>query len=307
MHAKITLLPGDAPGGKACEYAEQLLTDISAAFDHTFSLYRGKLEEEPAEKTLSLCESSQGILLGSAQDANASALYDALGLPLRIRSFCVPEALCGRLEKPVKLWIGTVLSLDEDTLRLGMQEAFRFAREEDARILTVSPAGQSKAAWDAAIRVQGAANPLVTVDGISAPEAAAALVRDPGRMGLLLCPPYAGSILEAAATASCRHPEALFDYLPDAACAILGPCLNAYAECGAAPPFSMAMAVSRMLRASLHLTREAACLDAAIQNVMANHPSQGESTEEEAQQCLDLMCNQIAVAGELMGKGGYLS
>jgi len=306
MHAKITLLPGSAPGSAACEYAEQLLTDISAAFDHSFSLYRGKTEEEPSEKTLSLCESSQGILLGNAQDPRAAALYDALGLPLRIRSFCVPEALCGRRERPVKLWIGTVLSLDEDTLRLAMQEAFRFAREEDAHILSVSPTGQSKAAWDAAVRVQGASNPVVAVDFIGAPEAAAALVRDPGRMGLLLCPPYAGSILEAAATASCRHPELLFDCLPDDECAILGPCLNEYAACAAAPPFSMALAVSRMLRVSLHLSREAACLDAAIQNVMANHPMQGEGSAQEAQECLELMCSQIAVAGELMGKGGYL-
>lgn len=307
MHAKIALLPTDALGAAACEYAEQLLTDISAAFDHSFSLLRGKLEETPSDKTLDLCEGSQAVLLGNAQDARCAALLDALGLPLRVRSLCVPEALCGRGEKPARLWLGTVLSLDEDTLRAGMEEAFRFAREEDVQVLSVAPTGSSKAAWDGGVRLQGASNPLVTVRFIGAPEAAAAVVRDPGRMGLLLCPPYAGSILEAAATAASRHPESLFDYAPDGQSGLYGPCLSPYASLPAAPPFSMAMAVSHMLRRSLHLSREAACLDAAIQNVMANHPLAGGVTAEDARECVDRMCSQIAVAGELMGKGGYLA
>lgn len=309
MHARIMLFPGSPKGNAACEYAEQLLTDISAAFDHSFSLLRGKLEPTISDQTLESCENSQGLLLGDALCPNAQSLYDALGLPLRIRSFCVPEALCGRHERPVKLWFGTVLSLDEDTLRAAMAAAFAFAREEDARILYVAPGGRNKAPWEAAVRAQSAATPLVHIDAVSAPDAVAALVTNPGRMGLLLCPPYAGSILEAAIDASFSHPEVVYDLLPDDEIGVYAPCASLTdGEDGAAPlPFATAQAVARLLRVSLHLPREGACLEAAVQNVMANHAHAADQEEADPLALLELIGNQIAVAGELMSKGGIMA
>lgn len=304
MHARILLLPGSPQGTLQCEYAEQILTELSSAFDHSFSLIRGKLDDPVSDKTAKDCESSQGVLLGDALCPGAPALLDALDMPLRIRSFCVPEGLCRRHEKPVKMWLGTVLSLDEDTLRDALSAAFRFAREEDARILSIAPAGAMKAEWDGALRAQAAANPLVAVDRIDAPEAAAALLRRPERLGLLLCPPYAGSILEAAATAACGHPEILYDFSTDASMGLFGPCPTA-AEEEAALPYAMALAVARMLRFSLHLPREAACLEAAVQNVMANHDP--DQASENGRPPLDLICDQVSIAGELMGKGGILT
>ncbi|MBR1584499.1 MAG: hypothetical protein IJ662_03045 [Clostridia bacterium] len=306
MRARILLLPGSAQGEAQCACAEQLLTDISAAFDHSFSLIRGKLGPDISEKTIEECESSQGILLGDADCAGAAALYDALDMPLRIRSLCVPEALCARHESPVRLWLGRVLSLDDGTLRAAMSGAFHFAREEDARLLHVAPAGAIRADWTAAVRAQGAATPVISVDAIDAPDAVSALIRNPGRLGLMLCPPYAGSILEAAATALCAHPEMIFDFAEDESIGIYTPHVPAPEEGAAdqAPPFAMALAVSRMLRVSLRLSREAACLDAAIQNVLANSYLMRRGGQENERSSLDLICEQIAVAGELMGKGG---
>ena len=307
MRARIMLLPGSEQGEIQCGYAERLLIDISAAFDHTFSLMRGKLEEPVPEKTLEGCESSQAVMLGDAACPAAQALYDALALPLRIRCLCVPETLCGREETPARLWIGTVLSLDSETLREAMQAAFQFAREEDARILHIAPAGASKGEWTTAVRVQGASNPLISVDGMSAPDAAAALVRQPGRLGLLLCAPYAGSMLEAEATCLCPHPEVMYDIAPDTEIGVYAPHPTPADETGMPSPFAAALATARMLRYSLHLTREAACLEAAVQNVMANGWQAQEGTETQASTPLDRICEQIAVAGELMGKGGMLS
>ena len=304
MHARILLLPGSPQGTLQCEYAEQILTDISCAFDHSFSLIRDKLDGPVSDKILQDCENSQGILAGDTGCPGFSALLDALDMPLRFRSCCVPEALCRRHEKPVKMWLGTVLSLDQDTLRASLQAAFRFAREEDARILSVAPAGAMKAEWEGALRAQAAANPLVAVDRIDAPEAAAALISRPERLGLLLCPPYAGSILEAAATAACTHPEILYDFSADESMGIFGPCLPVSPE-EEPLPYAMALAVARMLRFSLHLSREAACLEAAVQNVMANQ--EPEQTAENGRPPLDLICDQVSIAGELMGKGGILA
>lgn len=309
MHAKILLLNGSQRGETLCACAERLLTDISAAFDHTFSLYRGKIGEKSradqgevlTEKTISTCENSQAVLLFDAGDDGVQALCDALDLPLRIRSVCIPEAICGRHEKPMRVWLGTVLSLDDETLRRAMQSAFRFAREEDARLLHIAPTGATREDWVAAARVQGASDPAVSADAISAPDAMADLIRQPARLGLVLCPPYAGSILEAAVTALCPHPEVLYDFAWDEEIGLYAPCC---AEETGDSPFSAAMAVARMLRMSLHLSREAACLDAAIQNVMANCPDQD---DENMPSALDRICEQIAIAGELMGKGGIVS
>lgn len=303
MHARVMLLPGSEQGKIQCEYAEQILTDISAAFDHSFSLMRGKMQGTVSDQTVESCQSSQAVLLGDGNCPGAADLYDALGLPLRIRSFCIPEALCGRGERPARLWLGTVLSLDQDTLRDAMEAAFRFAREEDAHLLYVSPAGSIKNEWEGALRVQSAANPLISADRIGAPEAAAALIGHPDRLGLLLCPPYAGSILEAAATAACRHPEILYDFLPDESSGVFAPVAPCDPESSTEPlPFAIALAVARMLRVSLRLSREAACLEAAVQNVMANAPA-GQA-ESGVPALLDRICDQVTVAGELMGKGG---
>ncbi|MBQ9263028.1 MAG: hypothetical protein IJ189_02315 [Clostridia bacterium] len=304
MRARILLLPGSQQGEALCACAEQILTDISAAFDHVFSLLRGKIGPEVSDKTLDACETSQAILLGDAQCEGAQALYDALDLPLRIRSFCVPEALCSRHETPVKLFLGTALSLDADTLRLAMQSAFRFAQDEDIRILHVAPTGATKAEWEAAVRVQTAAQPLVTADAVAAKDAMKNLIKAPQKMGLLLCPPYAGGILEAAATGLCAHPEIMYDFAIDQDTGVYAPFASFLEEAEDAPaPFAMALAIARMLRISLKLPREAACLEAAIQNVLANHWLPKKQAEN-SPSMLDLICEQIAVAGELMGKGG---
>ena len=105
------LLPGSARGEALCRCAEQVLTDVSAAFQHSFSLLREKIGEQSlqayqeslTEEAVAACEKCRAVLLGDGEGPGTEALYDALNLPLEIRSFCVPDALCGRHEPPVSL------------------------------------------------------------------------------------------------------------------------------------------------------------------------------------------------------------
>ena len=320
MRAKIMLLPGSEEGEKLCGCAEQILTDLSAAFDHSFSLMREKIGEKSiadfgdalTEETVEACRKCQAVLLCDAECAGAQDLFDALDLPLRIRSFCVPDALRSRHEAPVSLWVGTVLSLDQQTLRRAMRAAFRFAQEADARVSHVSPTGAAKAEWEAAVRVQEVDFPQASSSALSAPDAVSQLILSPGQLGLLLCPPYAGGILHAAATALCSQPVLIHDILPDEETGVYSAHIPRREEEGAEEepnPLSIALSIAQMLRWSLRLPREAACVEAAVNNVLSAgwrtaDMARSGSPRVGTQAIVELICEQIAVAGELMSKSG---
>ena len=77
---------------------------------------------------------------------------------------------------------------------------------------------------------------------------------------------------------------------------------------GDAPqPFSAALALAKLLRFSLRLNREAACVEAAVNNVLTAHSRVLRESGEAApdpEKSLDMICEQIAVAGELMQRAG---
>ena len=312
------LLPGSEAGERLCAYAEQLLTDVSAAFHHSFSLMREKIGEKSTqeyhealtEETVEACRKCQAVLLCDGTCEGARELYDALDLPLRVRSFCVPDALRSRHEAAVSLWVGTALSLDQETLRRAMRAAFAFAQEEDARLSHVSPAGASKPEWEAAVRVQEVAFPQVSASAFTAPDAVTGLIAAPGRMGLLLCPPYAGGILSAAATALCSQPALIHDMAWDETIGVFAPYLPPAQEMDEEiNPFGLVYAVIHMLKHSLRLGREAACVEAAVNNVLSSGwrtPDQASSGASAVggEAIINLICEQISVAGELMEKGG---
>ena len=71
MRAKIMLLPGSKEDEKLCKYAEQILIDVSAAFDHSFSLMWEKIGELSAaaygetltEETVEACLACKAVFL----------------------------------------------------------------------------------------------------------------------------------------------------------------------------------------------------------------------------------------------------
>ena len=283
-------------------YAEKILIDLSAAFDHTFSMRQDRIGEKSkaaggetlTDKTIDACQSCQAVFVCDANADGVQDLYDALNLP---------EVLCGRHEKPVNLYVGSVFSMDEDTLRQAIHSSFSLAQEMDVRLCHCAPTGKSQAEWTAAIRVQETAFPQVSADALTAPEAIRSMITSPERMGMLLCPPYAGSIMLAAGTALCTHPNIIHDFAFDESIGVYSPVLPPdQSDVG---PFAAALAVAKMLRCSLHLSKEAACLEAALSNVIVG----GWETKEDGgalsgMDVVELIGEQIAMAGELMNKSG---
>jgi len=193
-----------------------------------------------------------------------------------------------------------VLSIDPETLRKALHSAFRFAQEEERLIQHVAPAGATKGEWEAAVRVQEFSFPSLSVSALSAPDAMEDIILSPEKMGLLLCPPYAGSILQSAANALCNHPMLIHDISFDENIGLYSPYIPAEIT-EPLNPVTAALCVARLLRYSLGLSTEAGCVEAAVNNVLSawHAPSAAPIDPEEL---MDLICEQVNVAGELMGK-----
>ena len=304
------LLSGSARDESNLQYAEKLLTDISAAFNHTFLLFREKIGEksraaggEPlTDKAIAACQDCQAVFVGDGACDGVADLYDALDLPVSFRSLSVPECLCGRGESPVSLYVGTVLSLDGETLKRALRVAFLLSQDTEMRLCHVAPAGASREEWESAVRVQEALFPALSAVKLSAPDAVAEMILSPQRMGLLLCPPYAGSILLSAGTALCAHPNVMHDMALDEEGAGVYAALLPKGN-GEPDPLSAALAVAKLLRCSLHLQRESACLEAAVKNVVTSGWEGGDGSAVSGEGVLKLIGEQITVAGELMQRG----
>ncbi len=295
------LLSGGKQEEANCAYASRLLTDISGAFDHSFSLLEGKMEEGAFDA----CQDCRAVFAGSSENPVLQDLLDDLGMPLLIRSFCVPESLCARHEAPATLYVASVLSLDEETLLLACRSAFQFAQEQDCRLCAVYPTGASRQDWEAHIRTQEGLFPQVPSVSMTGPEAIIAMINAPERMGLALCPPYAGSMLNAAGTALCSYPAVMHDMAFDSEIGVYAP--YTLPEDEAPQPFSASLTLAKLLRFSLHLNREAACVEAAVNNVLTAHSRalrEDPASAPDPEKSLEMICEQIAVAGELMQRAG---
>lgn len=310
MRAKIMLLSSTWRDEQNARYALRILTDISAAFNHTLSVLQDKIGEKSqkaygealSDKVISACQDCQAVFVCDGACPGLDELYDALDIPLTLRSLSVPEALCDRGESPVSLYVGTVLSLDEETLRRALRQAFLIAQEADMLLRHTAPSGASRDVWNAAVRLQETLLPQVSTVAQTAPEAVREMILSPQRAGFVLCPPYAGSILLAAGTALCAHPGVIHDMALGEGADVYAAWLPENDE--TILPFSAALAAAKLLRYSLHLPRESACVEAAVSNVISSGLKHGDGTDADIDEMLDLICEQITVAGELMQRGG---
>ena len=301
MHARIMLLPGNPAGKQMCSYAEQILTEVSAAFHHSFSLLSEKIGQESlkayneslTEETVDACRNCQAVFLGDSECPGAQELLDALELPVLIRSFWVPQSIRKPFERIHSLWLAQVLSLDPETLQEGAQAAFRFAQEMDLPLHHVAPAGAAKADWLEAVHAQEKKSPLVSSASLSAPDAMTMMIQE-NTAGVILCPPYAGSILNAAAQALSAHPSIVHDASFNQETGVYAPYIVNEEAVQSSPVEGTALAVAKLLRFSLGLSLEAGCVEAAVDNVLA--------AEEDSLEAIERICEQISVAGELMGK-----
>lgn len=311
------MLHANDQGKRLSRFAGQILTDVSAAFGHVFSLMQEKIGEASERaygmpltcETVDAAAACDASLLLAAPEEDARKLQDAMNLAVEITSFCVPAALCGRHESPASLWIAQALAMNPEILNDAAVTTFRFAMEQDAVVSCVPPSGvAAKETWEAALTNARNVFPGVRVLCEAPGDAMRRMLLSPADSGVVFCPPYAGGIFGAAAGASCVFPNIAHSY----AFGEQGSLFAAGTAQGRPNenPFSLAFAIAKLLRYALKLENEAACVEAAVTNVLLS----GWRTEDfsannavPSERIIELICEQISVAGELMNKGAFSS
>lgn len=315
MQAKIMLLPANSKGKTLCSYAEELFLEISASFGHSLNTFREKIGEDSVrlfdapltQETLDSCKRCQAVFLADADCDGSRLLYQGLGIPLRIRSFVIPDCVSNRQLLPQIFLLGQVTTLDSDTVFSAVRQACHIAAGMEVPFCHVAPTGNNRFQWEAHVKETLKKHPALSWASLSAPEAIRRIIEAPRQIGFMLCPPYAGSILESASISLFPLPGLQYDWG-------IGDPVSVYAsrlstdDTDMPEPFGTAFAVAAMLRHSLRLQREAACLEAAIHNVLSSGwrtpgmASPGQATD--GSHIIQLICEQLAVAGEFVGKGG---
>lgn len=314
MLAKIMLLPSSSKGKTLCSYAEELFLEISASFGHSLNTVREKIGEDSlrlfdaplTQETVDACKKCSAVFLADADCPGSKELYRALGIPIRVRSFVVPGAL-GAENVPARNWyMAQAAALDADTVFSAVRQAVHLSNDAELPFSHVSPTGNNRFTWEAHVKETLKKYPALSFTALSGPDAARKIVESPYTLGVLLCPPYAGGILESAATSLFPYPGIQYDFGLLEEKGVYAP--RMVTDDNDIPqPFGTAYAIARMLRESLHLHREAACLEAAIHNVLVSGwrspgmAAPGQATD--GSHIIQLICEQLAVAGELINKG----
>lgn len=303
MKAKIMLLPDSAAGEMMCRIAEEILTDISVSFGHTFSILRDKIgmysvhayETPLTEETVDACVDADCAFIGRADCEGADVLCGSLRIPCKKRAFYVPNGT---------LYIYCTSALDAQTLSDTMQQCFKLAQEENLPISYILPNGKTSIDFKAAITSRTSYFPDVEALEKSAPEAIAELISAP-RPGIMVCPPYAGSIMLAAMTALTDTPMMLFDACEGNGGYVYSPVLPDSPLNGEEyNPTGTALAVASMLRNALRLNREADCVESAVKNILEagwrTPDMPGDLAPIGTGKMMQLIAEQINVAGQLM-------
>ena len=147
MHAKIVLLPGSPVGERLCGIAEEVLTDISVAFGHTFSLIRDKIGEAAeraygvplSENTLRNCSQANAVFLGDQSTGAESFLLRALGIPAKTREFSVGGSGNARF------LITRSIYPEKNALHEMFRAAIKQAKEENLALSYVLPESETDA------------------------------------------------------------------------------------------------------------------------------------------------------------------
>lgn len=316
MRVRILLLHANDHGKRLSRFAEQILTDVSAAFGHVFSIMHEKIGEAseqaygvPLTHEAADAAAGSASLLLAASPEDAVLLQDALNLSVEITSFCVPGALCGRNVSPASLWVAQSLATDAETLNTAAAAVYRYAASRDVSVSCIAPSGAAtKSIWEAALANAKKAFPGVRAASEAPGDAMQRMILRPVNGGIIFCTPYAGSMFKAAAEAVCSFPNIVYS-------ASLGLESAMFAAGTAAGhpnenPISLACAIAELLRGVLKMENEAACVEAAISNVLLSGWHTDDLRAENAvkpERIVELICEQISVAGEFMDKGAFSS
>ena len=312
MHAKIILLPGSQTGERLCSVAEEILTDISVSFGHTFSILRDKIGEAAeraygtalSESTIRLCGSADAIFLGDSSAEGESVLLTALAVPMRVRTFAV-----GGLEES-RFTLITAARRDKNSIKSMFLDALDLAEKEHAVLSYVEPEAEPLLSVYREMAKEASAEfKSVQCSPVTPAKAVEKLILSPADIGVLVAPAYAGEMFVTLATSLHGAPMLLFDACIGYQNAVYEPVIPpAFKNAAEVNPLGAISAVAQMLRYSLKLEQEADCVDSAVKNILdagwrtpdMTDMGDGISTYKMQQ----LISEQINLAGELLQGGG---
>ena len=312
MHAKIVLLPGSPVGERLCGIAEEVLTDVSVAFGHTFSIVRDKIGEAAmraygvplSENTLRLCGQANAVFIGDADNEAEPFLLRALGIPAKSREFSVGGA------ENARFMITRAVSQEKTALRDIFHSAISQAKEDGIRLSYLLPESEADAqTFLDALEAEQADLKYDKVDELSPSEAIQALLLAPSDIGLLVAPAYAGQMCVTLATCLHGAPMLLHDACIGKKVTVVEPCIPEHVKANDdLNPLGAIAGVASLLRYSLHLTQEADCVSSAVRNVLEagwrtpDMTSMGDGVS--CYKMLQLISDQINLAGELLQQHG---
>lgn len=302
MHGKIVLLYETETGRVLCEMASRVLAEIAVAFRHTLSLPVRRCPGAALDDdTLNLADGALAILCGESSLRALGELALEMGCKCRTRELrythlIEDHALMG---EPLKALIVQALESDESVLKAAAEQAFKLSNKENVPILQVPPSGKLNEMWQKAVTAADEKSIVFHARSIALTDVIPDMVHDPKRFGVVLCPPFGGGIVSAAAAALCGAEGMCYDYYTGGECPI---CAPLHQQDGARNPIGMLRAVEDLLQ-KMGLGREAACVEAAIRNVLqAGWRTQDVAHEDlprlDAESVAELVCQQIEVAGE---------
>ncbi len=308
MRAKILLLPGNDKGNVLLKMAEEVLTDISVSFSHSFSLMYDKIGTQSdyiygaplTEETVDMAKECHAVLLGDTEVEGGDALIEALKIPAKTRAFS--------LNGGKRFYILTLSALDIDTLTNAFRQAFSLAKSEDMPVHFIAPSSNKRNDMLSAVKAQRGFFSSIDAKEISPQEGVEYLIYNPQEVGVLLLPPYASSMLTHMATLLHGVPMLLFDQAVSQTAFVYAPLLEKDISKDEVNPLGTFYAVAQMLREALHLEKEADCIEAAIQNVLhagwrtEDMPVTNEALLISKERMKELVTEQIVLAGELLNK-----
>lgn len=319
MQVKIMMLLSDKKYQRLCRCAETVLQEVAGSFGHSFSIRYEKIGKESmlaydaelTEEAVENCLQCDGILLDDANAGGVRELLDELGVHLTLNYYGASSAQ----ESEVKsdLWSGIVRSLDTVTLRNAVSSAFEAADKLLCPISYVAPNGKNEADWHKEIKAQSMLHPACVVKGYSADQMMEKILLSPDELGLVLCPPYAGGIFRAALKVLSSDPFDMHAHMMGVEHSLFASSYQGIDGEKPLSPIAMVMALSAMLRFSAKLEKEADCVDAAVHNVLEagwctpDMPVCNEDMVITPEDLVDLICEQITLAGQLLGGSGGMN
>ncbi len=310
MHAKIVLLYEKEAEKALCDTASRIIAEAAVSFGHAFTLpvRRCTAQDMVPDDVLALCRQAQGVIAASADMRCLPDLAAELMSTCRVRELRYAKLIQNRSlmggDRPLNMVIVQALSSENEDLSAAAKHAFAVSAEESLPIMQTPPNGNLAQEWRNAVKAADTLRAPFHAHEISLADVIPTMINQPERFGVLLCPPYAGSILAPAAASLCGAPGMNFDVYPGGECLLCAPLEQGENMLrDQMNPFGMLRAVVCLLRDGMHLEREAACIEAAMQNVLQAGWRTADICPPDAQPLqmsgiAELMCEQIEVAGE---------